>query len=77
MTDHPPKRAVFTDGIKNRFAFQDYADGVYAIVGPFSTFTSDTALQDGIVDLVRLYNLEHGHLSKDKYRKLARGERTD
>lgn len=66
------KRLVFTDGLKNPYAFQEFEDGVYAIVGPLSTFTADPDFVAELTDLCRRYNLQHGHLSKEKYRKLAR-----
>ncbi len=64
------KRLVFTDGLKNKFAFQEYADGVYAIIGPFENFTSDPEFQDELTELCRRYNLKHGHLSQEKYIEL-------
>lgn len=67
---HLSKRLVFTDGLKNPHSFQDYADGVYAIIGPFADFTADESFQDELLELCRKYNLEHGHLSKKKYRAL-------
>jgi hypothetical protein len=66
------KRLVFTDGLKNKFAFQEYDDGVYAIIGPFEGFTADSKFQDELTDLCRRYNVEHGHLSKRRYKQLAR-----
>ena len=65
------KRLVFTDGLKNKFAFQEYEEGVYAIIGPFSGFTADPAFQDELTELCRRYNLQHGHLSKKKYKELT------
>lgn len=65
------KRLVFTDGLKNKFAFQEYEEGVYAIIGPLETFTSDPEFQDELTELCRRYNLKHGHLSQEKYDELA------
>ncbi|WP_375413053.1 hypothetical protein [uncultured Bradyrhizobium sp.] len=67
------KRLIFTDGIKNRFAFQEYEDGIYAIIGPFDNFTADAEFQDELTELCRRYNLKHGHLSKEKYAALSEG----
>lgn len=64
------KRLVFTDGLKNKFAFQDFEDGVYAIIGPFGNFTHDPELQDALTEVCRRYNLKHGHLSPEKYQRL-------
>lgn len=65
------KRCVFTDGLKNKFAFQDYEDGVYAIIGPFKNFTHDPEFQDELTQLCRKYNLKHGHLSQKRYDELT------
>ena len=67
------KRLVFTGGLKNKFAFHDYEDGIYAIIGPFENFTHDTEFQDELTELCRKYNLKHGHLSQEKYERLAAG----
>ena len=67
------KRLVFTDGIKNKFAFEGYADGVYAIIGPFENFTHDQEFQNDLETLCRKFNLKHGHLSKAKFDQLERG----
>jgi hypothetical protein len=58
------KRLVFTDGLKNPFAFREYEEGVYAIIGPFENFTHDPEFQDELTELCRKYNLKHGHLSQ-------------
>ena len=64
------KRLVFTDGLGNPYAFQDYEKGVYAIIGPFESHTSDSEFQDELSDLCRRYNLKHGHLSEKRYAEL-------
>jgi hypothetical protein len=65
------KRCVFTDGLKNKFAFQEYEDGVYCIIGPFEGFTADQEFQTELENLCRRYNLKHGHLSQMRYDELT------
>jgi hypothetical protein len=65
------KRCVFTSGLKNRFAFHDYQDGVYCIIGPFANFTTDPDFQKELENLCRRFNLTHGHLSQQRYDELT------
>lgn len=65
------KRLVFTDGLKNKFAFQEYEEGVYAIIGPFDGFTADPEFQDELTELCRRYNLKRGHLSQERYNEVT------
>jgi hypothetical protein len=69
------KRCVFTDGLKNKFAFQEYEEGVYCIIGPFEGFMADLDFQKDLENLCRRYNLKHGHLSQKRYEELT-AERT-
>jgi hypothetical protein len=73
MTEGRQKRCVFTDGLKNKHAFQEFEEGVYCVIGPFTGFTSDTELQDELENICRRFNLRHGHLSQDRYEKLTKG----
>jgi hypothetical protein len=72
-SDAMRKRCVFTDGLTNKFAFQEYEEGVYCIIGPFKGFTADQDLQNDLEDLCRRYNLKYGHLSQEKYDELTAG----
>lgn len=73
MTEGRSKRCVFTDGLKNKHAFQEFEEGVYCIIGPFTGFTSDPEFQNVLEDLCRRFNVKHGHLSPERYHQLSKG----
>lgn len=49
-------RVVFTNGPGS--AMPEHKGKVFALIGPFDTFTDKPDLQDALVCLVRGYNLE-------------------